>query len=202
MGYAEGTLLALTVGTMLALRSRSWWWAAVLGLAAGATRPLGVLLVLPAAIEAMRGWRGAPPSRHVARVAAVVGPAVGFGAFFAWVGWRYGDALAPLRVQQQGKLRGGFADPLRTFAHDASLLAHGRHLGSALHLPWALLAIGLLIVPCASGRSPTAPSPPRSSWSRSRRRTSTASSATPCRRSPWCWPVPAWRRGPGWSGWC
>jgi hypothetical protein len=146
MGYAEGTLLALSVGTFLALRARAWWWAAALGLAAGATRPLGVLLVVPAAVEALRGWRSASSGRHVARVAAVVGPAVGLGAYLGWVRWRYGDALAPFRVQQQGKLRGGVADPLRTLAHDASLLAHGRHLGSALHLPWALLAVALVIV--------------------------------------------------------
>jgi Mannosyltransferase (PIG-V) len=146
MGYAEGTLLALTVGTFLALRARAWWWAAALGLAAGATRPLGVLLVVPAAIEALRGWRSASPGRHAARVAAVVGPAVGLAAFLGWVRWRYGDAFAPFRVQQQGTLRGGFADPLRTLAHDASLLVHGRHLGTALHLPWALLAIALMVV--------------------------------------------------------
>jgi len=146
MGYAEGTLLALTVGTMFALRARAWWWAAALGLAAGATRPLGVLLVVPAVIEVVRGIRDDPPDRRVARACAVLGPAVGFGAFLGWVGWRYGDALAPLRVQQQGKLRGGVADPFRTLAHDASLLVHGRHLGSALHLPWALLAVALLVV--------------------------------------------------------
>jgi hypothetical protein len=36
------------------------------------------------------------------------------------------------------------ADPVRTLAHDASLLVHGRHLGSALHLPWVVLAVVLL----------------------------------------------------------
>jgi Mannosyltransferase (PIG-V) len=146
MGYAEGTLLALSVGTLLALRARAWWWAAALGLAAGATRPIGLLLVVPAAIEAARGLRGAPRDRSGGRIAAVAGPAVGFAAFLGWVGWRYGDALAPLRVQQQGSLRGGVADPLATLAHDANLLVHGHHLGSALHLPWALVALALLAV--------------------------------------------------------
>jgi hypothetical protein len=141
----------LSIGTLLALRARAWWWAALLGLAAGATRPVGVLLVVPAAIEVLRGLRAASPdlggARHnVAGAAAVVGPVVGFGAFLSWVGWRYGDALAPLRVQQRATLRGGNVDPLRTLAHDASLLVHGQHLGSALHLPWALLAVALLVV--------------------------------------------------------
>ncbi|HUY21503.1 MAG TPA: hypothetical protein VMV22_04100 [Acidimicrobiales bacterium] len=146
MGYAEGTLMALGVGMLLALRARAWWWAAGLGLVAGATRPLGVMLVVPAVVETVRGLRGAPVAERVARAAAVVGPAAGLAAFLGWVGWRYGDALAPLRVQQQGTLRGRLADPVRTLAHDTSLLAHGRHLGSALHLPWALLALGLVVV--------------------------------------------------------
>jgi hypothetical protein len=146
MGYAEGTLLALSVGTMLALRARAWWWAAALGLAAGATRPVGVLLAVPALVEVLGVLRGAPADRRVARLAAVVGPPVGLAAFLGWVGWRYGDALAPFKVQQQGSLRGGVSDPLRTLGHDASLLVHGQHLGSALHLPWAVLAIALLFV--------------------------------------------------------
>jgi len=136
MGYAEGTLLALG--------ARAWWWAGLLGLLAGATRPLGVLLVVPAVVEVVRARRAAP-----ATAAAVLGPAAGCGAFLGWVGWRYGDALAPLRVQQQGTLRGRVADPVRTLAHDASLLAHGRHLGSALHLPWVLLAVALVVVALA-----------------------------------------------------
>jgi len=146
MGYAEGTLLVLTVGTVLALRARAWWWAAGLGLLAALTRPPGVLLVVPAVVEACRGWRAAPRAERVARVAAAAGPAVGFGAFLGWVGWRYGDALAPLRVQQQGTLRGGLSDPLRTLAHDASLLVHGSHLSEAMHLPWAVLAAALVVV--------------------------------------------------------
>ena len=146
MGYAEGTLLALSVGTMLALRARAWWWAGLLGLGAAATRPLGVLLVVPAVVEALRGLRGAPLAQRAARAGAVVGPAAGLAAFLGWVAWRYGDAWAPFRVQQQGTLRGRPADPVRTLAHDAALLVHGRHLGSALHLPWALLALALLVV--------------------------------------------------------
>jgi hypothetical protein len=146
MGYAEGTLLALAVGTMLALRARAWWWAALLGLAAALTRPLGVVLAVPALIEGLRDWRGASVGARTARVAAVLGPVAGLGAFLGYVGWRYGDALAPLRVQQQGTLRGRLADPVRTLAHDASLLVHGQHWGTALHLPWTLLAVALTIV--------------------------------------------------------
>ena len=99
MGYAEGTLLVLAAGMFLALRTRHWWWAAVLGVAAGLTRPVGALLLVPAAIEAWRGLRSAGRGERVGRLAAMAAPAVGTGAFLGWVGWRYGDALTPLRLQ-------------------------------------------------------------------------------------------------------
>jgi hypothetical protein len=146
MGYAEGTLLAFSAGVFLALRARHWWWAAALGAAAGLTRPLGALLLVPALIEAGRGWRRAGLGQRVGRLAAVVAPVVGAGAFLGWVGWRYGDALTPLRLQEQGVHHGRLADPLVTLAHDASYLAHGRHLGEGLHLPWVLLAVFLVVV--------------------------------------------------------
>jgi hypothetical protein len=152
MGYAEGTLLALTVATFLALRTQRWWWAAGLGLAAGLTRPLGALLVVPAVIEAGRhlgrhfGRPEPGPAGILARAAAVLGPLIGTGAFLGWVGWRYGNALTPLKLQEEGGHHGRLADPLVTLAHDASFLAHGHHLGEGLHLPWALVALALLVV--------------------------------------------------------
>ena len=146
MGYAEGTLLALAAGVFLALRSRHWWWAAALGLAAGLTRPLGALLFIPAAIEAGRGWRTTDQSHRLGRLAAVAGPFVGTGAFLSWVGWRYGGVLTPLRLQEEGVHRGRLTDPLVTLAHDASYLVHGHHLGEGLHLPWVILALVLVVV--------------------------------------------------------
>jgi hypothetical protein len=146
MGYAEGTFLALAIAAVMAMRARAWWWAALFGLSAALARPVGVLLVVPAVIEAGRAWRRAPGAQRLARGVGALAPALGFGAFLGFVGWRYGDALAPLKVQQGSKLRGSVSDPLRTLAHDGSLLAHGHHLGTALHLPWVLLAVALTIV--------------------------------------------------------
>jgi hypothetical protein len=146
MGYAEATLLLLAAGVFLALRGRRWWWAAGLGLAAGLTRPTGVLLAVPALIEALRGLGAASGRERLGRLSAVAAPVLGAGAFLGWVGWRYHDALAPLRIQEGAAHRGGFADPFTTLAHDLSFLVHGRHLGEALHLPWALLAVALTVV--------------------------------------------------------
>ena len=112
MGYAEGTLAGperrdhagpagpgVVVGGRAGARRR--------GHAAPGRAPRGA--------RRRRGAAGGcgqlPAAGRVARVAAVAGPAVGFGAFLGWVGWRYGDVLAPLRVQQQGA-RGG-RSPIR-----------------------------------------------------------------------------------------
>jgi hypothetical protein len=37
-------------------------------------------------------------------------------------------------------------DPFVTIAHDASDLVHGRHIGTALHAPWAVVFVALAIV--------------------------------------------------------
>jgi len=146
MGYAESTLVALAAGALLAARRRRWSWAGGLGLLAGLARPLGVLVAVPLAVEAARGLQRARGGARVSRAVAVLGPVVGTGGYLAWVGWRYGDALAPLSIQETAGHRGSWSDPLSTLAHDASLLVHGQHLGQAMHLPWVLLALGLLAV--------------------------------------------------------
>lgn len=162
MGYAEATFIALAAGTFLALRRRRWWWAAALGLLAALSRPVGVLLAVPAFWEVLHSSAGDPRTGStgggtgvigggtgvVGRAAAVAGPLAGCGAFLAYVGARYGDTWAPLRIQDEPGLRGGFADPLRTLAHDARLLVHGQHLGTAVHLPWAVVVVALLVATC------------------------------------------------------
>ena len=157
MGYAEATFVLLCVGAFLCMRRRRWWAAAALSVLAGLARPLGALLVVPAAVECVRAWSNTHParstmsarstrsSRSAALVTVIAGP-VGCGAFLAFVGWRYGDAFAPLRIQEESGHRGTLADPLRTLGHDASLLVHGSHLGTALHLPWVVLAVLLAVV--------------------------------------------------------
>ena len=151
MGYAEGTLVALAAATMLALRARRWWWASGFGLLAALARPIGVLLVVPALIEVCRPtggmrWSAGSVRARVARIGALSGPVLGFGGYLAYVGARFGDALAPVRVQDEGGLRGRVSDPLHTLAHDARLLVHRQHLGTALHAPWVVLVLILLVV--------------------------------------------------------
>ncbi|HET9732664.1 MAG TPA: mannosyltransferase family protein [Acidimicrobiales bacterium] len=149
MGYAESALLVASLVAFLALRSGQWWVAAVAGYLAGLTRPLGVLLAAPALIEVLRhrdrhrGRVTAPA--QAAMVAAVVAPVAGAATYLAWVGSRFGDFLLPLRVQQSGNLRGGWADPFATVIDDLRGLAHG-HVGTALHVPWLAVFAVLAVV--------------------------------------------------------
>ena len=146
MGYAEATLMALSVAAFLALRRRRWWWAAVFGVLAGLTRPVGLALAVPAAIEGARGLRTAAGGDRVARLAAVLGPLAGTGAYLAWVQARFGDGLLPLRLHSQEDLRGDVVDPLTRLARAAGDLFGGDPLGAGLHFPWIVGAIALVVV--------------------------------------------------------
>ena len=69
----------LAIGCFLAVRrTRPWWWvAAALGYAAGLTRPVGALLLVPVAIEAVRHWRAGARADRLVSVLAVVAPVAG-----------------------------------------------------------------------------------------------------------------------------
>jgi len=155
LGYADAPLLLCAVVAFLGARTGRWWWSAAAGLAAGAVRPVGVLLVVPVAVELWRSRArrddpadaGARPgSGWLARGAALIAPLAGAGAYLAWVDARFGDVLLPFRVQEEGGHRGPLASPFSTMWHNADSLLHGHHVGSALHIPWVLLCVVLLVL--------------------------------------------------------
>ncbi|MFN2608701.1 MAG: hypothetical protein ABR511_12570 [Acidimicrobiales bacterium] len=148
MGYSEPVAMALSVACVWALRRRRWGWAALAGLAAGLTRPVGILLAVPAAVEAARGLRRAPARERGARAAAVVAPFVGAGSFLVWVGVRFGDALLPLHVQDRGYLRGGFEDPVSSVVRSTARALRGSPGLNAMHLPWVAVVVALTVVAC------------------------------------------------------
>jgi hypothetical protein len=149
MGYSESLLLVVTIAAFLALRTGRFGWAAVAGLLAGACRPVGLLLVVPALVEVTRDLRR---GRHrtapawLSRGAAVVAPLAGGGAFLAWQATITHDFLLPLREQVSGQHRGGLTDPFVTLARDAGDLARGTHLGTALHAPWVVVLVALAVL--------------------------------------------------------
>jgi hypothetical protein len=153
MGYAEAVLLVLAIGCFLALRPPPaegdarphFAVAGVLGFGAALTRPIGVLLALALVAEVVRWWPRLGRGERVAGLAAVAAPFVGVLAFLAWSKHTVGDWFAPLRVQLQSSHHGGLSDPFATLYHDATGVLH-HHVGTALHVPWVLLALAMLVV--------------------------------------------------------
>jgi len=105
LGYSEALAGLLAVGFFLALRhDRRPALGPVLGVLSGLVRPTGVLLSVPAAVEAFRGRTGGPRLRALLTAAA---PIVGTAGFLTWSWFRFGDFLAPYRSQTRSGLRGG-----------------------------------------------------------------------------------------------
>ena len=86
LAYSDALLLLCSVVTFLGIRTGRWWWAAAAGLAAGAVRPVGVLLVVPVALELWSRGTADAPGRRVAGAAALVAPA-GRRRWRSWCGW-------------------------------------------------------------------------------------------------------------------
>jgi hypothetical protein len=143
--YAEGVLLCFAIGFFLCIRSERWWWAALLGIGAGLSRPVGMTLALPALIEAVRLGRTVPWRAWSGRAAAIAGPVVGGGAFLAWAEHVYGDWQLPLRLQNSAELRGGWANPASTIWHAVEAVT-SHEWREALHVPWIAVFAVLLVV--------------------------------------------------------
>jgi hypothetical protein len=146
MGYAEATFMTAALVSLLALRGRRWWIAAAAGLLAGLTRPVGLLLVVPALVEVYQARTGMKPKDYLRMAAAVVAPAVGTGSYLVWAEHRSGDLLYPLSVQQASASRGGWVDPFRAVWRAAHLAGSGGHLSAGIHVVTAVALVVLLVV--------------------------------------------------------
>jgi hypothetical protein len=155
MGYAESTLLCLAIGCFLALRPAvaavgparrpNFALAGLLAFFGALTRPIGVLLALAVAVELVRWWVRLGRGDRLAGLGAIVAPLVGVLVFGLWAHHEVGDLFAPLRVQVESGHHGGLSDPFVTLFHDAQGIFH-RHVGTGLHVPWVVVAVGLLVV--------------------------------------------------------
>ena len=147
LAYADAVLLLCVVVAFLGIRTDRWWWAVAAGVVAGAVRPVGILLVIPVAVELWSHRRHLTGARAWGSgMAALVAPLIGAGAYLIWVGRAFGDAWLPFTVQQQSGHRGRLAAPFDAMGHAAIDALHGHHLGSALHIPWAVVCVALTVV--------------------------------------------------------
>jgi hypothetical protein len=158
--YAESLFLLLCAGCLWGLRRQRILPAAACAFAASLTRPAGVLLAAPLALEAWRairaggggaGTAGAGAARRerwaaiLGRWAAVLAPVAGISLFMAFCARTFGDPLAFFHRQEGW--RGASGPPWRALVRyfQAGPAVHGVH-NSTLELVFALAFLALLCV--------------------------------------------------------
>jgi hypothetical protein len=148
LAYGEALMLGFVLVALAAVRrdgAPRWWLAAGAAFLAGLTRPLGVLLAPALAWEVWREVRaGRATGGWPARIAAVVAAPLGCATYLAWVGVAHDDPFLPVSVQSDG-FRGDTIDPLRSLWRTAGEALDG-DANRALHLAWAVVFVGLLVV--------------------------------------------------------
>lgn len=86
--YAESLFLATAAASLYHARAGQWYRAGIFGLLGALTRPFGLLLAVPIALEL---WRQRAPARAWP---AILGPPLGLGMFVGYLWWLFDDPLA------------------------------------------------------------------------------------------------------------
>jgi len=141
MGYAESLLLLTSLIAFLGFRERRYGLAILGAFLAGLSRPSGILLAIPAAIEVVANWRAVSRRERILGVGTVLAAPAGTAAYLGWVQVTAGNFALPLSEQLSHPHRGRIADPFVTVWRDADDLVRGAHLGSAQHAPWVVLLV-------------------------------------------------------------
>ena len=158
--YAEGLLIVLSAGCLLALLERRWVAAGVLAALATASRPNATSVALACAWAA--GWAIWKHRDWRALLAPLLAPA-GMVAFFVYLWWHTGETLIWFRVQSQGwgervdfglSNLGVFADVFTRPLHNPNRIVLAVSMGSAVVLMVVLVRAklpGVLNVYALSG---------------------------------------------------
>jgi hypothetical protein len=142
--YAEALWVLGAVVVFWAIRSRRWVWAIAAGLVVGLSRPLGIALAVPIAIELVRVWKHAHTDERALGLAAVASPFAATGIYLLWVNRVFGDAWLPYTVQNT--LRGASTNPISRMWEGLSQMFGPDRLGDGLHIPFAIAFIVLLVL--------------------------------------------------------
>lgn len=144
LGYSEALFGLLAVLVFLLLRRRHFAWAVIPGILVGLSRPVGLLLAVPAAVEALRAWRGTRLTTRAWATLAALAPVAGCAGYLAWVASTYGNPMLPFTDQVHGPRASLFADPLAPLHHSVVALLHATDPVTILHLPVVLIFVALL----------------------------------------------------------
>ncbi|MGH2676133.1 MAG: mannosyltransferase family protein [Actinomycetota bacterium] len=144
--YSESLFLLLVLVSVWAARRGVWWAAGLAGAGASATRNLGVLLVLPLAVEAVHQWRERGGSRVLVR-GLLWSAAAGAGALAYLAFWQgvAGDALAPINQQANWQREGSFPAATLVWGTVEAFRFIGVYPGGYHMVDW------LIVVPAVAG---------------------------------------------------
>ncbi len=149
--YTEGLFLATSTGAFLAARRGRWVRAGLWAAAAGATRPVGLLLLPPLALELGLAWsRGelAGAARGRALLGMLLAPS-GLGLYMLHLWRRVGDPLAWLHTSAIYFRRDRVAPPVTLWRGLDTVLHPERSANTADYLVTSLslaLVLALVIV--------------------------------------------------------
>ncbi len=144
LAYAESLMMVMTVGAFLALRRGRWWWAVPLGFLAALSRPLGVVVAVPAAVELVRAWPRIAGRDRLGGLVAVAAPVAGLVTFLAWVQHVYGDWKLPFSVQDN--LRGRLVLPPARIVEGFHQMLGSQRATHGLHIPFLLVFLVLVVL--------------------------------------------------------
>jgi hypothetical protein len=150
LAYSEALSIAAAMVAILCARRHQWPAVIAAGLFAGLLRPVGLLLAVPVAWEALRGDRR---QDFGLRLAAIAAPVLATCTYLLWVGARFGNALLPYSVQNIPLLRGHMVNPVTVVIRALAGVTTG-HVGHQGHYITVLVLV-VLVMLCWS-RWPTA----------------------------------------------
>ncbi|MBP7142227.1 MAG: hypothetical protein KBA71_10000 [Opitutaceae bacterium] len=100
--YSEGAFILFVAASLYGARTRRWWLAGLAGYAAALTRSVGLLLVVPLAVEFLvqerREFSLGKPGNWI-RLACVGMPAAGTLTYMAYMALKFGDPLIYRRAE-------------------------------------------------------------------------------------------------------
>ena len=141
--YSESLFLLLVLVTLWAARRSRWWLAGAAAALAAATRNLGVLLILPLAVEAIHQARERRRSPVLPLVASA-GALVGLAAYLWYWAAVHGDALAPLHQQATWLREFSFPWVSLVRATDVAFTFIGVYPGGYHLMDWLLVTPALV----------------------------------------------------------
>jgi hypothetical protein len=138
--YSETTFLLFVLLSLWGARRSRWWLAGVTGIAAAATRNIGVLLILPLAAEAIHQRREGRPGSSAVRLAWAAAPLAGLVAYLGYWQAVAGDWLAPVHQQANWQRAVAFAPATLVEGTRVAFRYPGLYPGGYHMVDWLVVA--------------------------------------------------------------